>query len=86
MYAAIGEPNVKWGAPISNGGPGTTGPPLATALVLQNLYRHLMMQGLQLIYLLFFSKLCKNIIYFSGARSVFIRRKCVQQPQVALFC
>jgi len=27
MYAATGGPNVKWGAPISNGGPGTTGPP-----------------------------------------------------------
>jgi len=26
-YAAIGGPNVKWGAPISNGGPGTTSPP-----------------------------------------------------------
>ena len=26
MYAATGGPNVKWGAPISNGGPGTTGP------------------------------------------------------------
>jgi len=27
MYAATGGPNVKWGAPISNGGPGTTSPP-----------------------------------------------------------
>jgi len=27
MYAATGGPNVKWGAPISNGGPGTTAPP-----------------------------------------------------------
>ena len=27
IYAATGGPNVKWGAPISNGGPGTTGPP-----------------------------------------------------------
>jgi len=27
MYAAIGGPNVKWGAPISKGGPGITGPP-----------------------------------------------------------
>ena len=27
MYAATGGPNVKWGAPISNGGPGTTGAP-----------------------------------------------------------
>jgi len=26
-YAATGRPNVKWGAPISNGGPGTTGIP-----------------------------------------------------------
>ena len=26
MYAATGWPNVKWGAPISNGGSGTTGP------------------------------------------------------------
>jgi len=26
MYAATGRTNVKWGAPISNGGPGTTGP------------------------------------------------------------
>jgi len=27
MYAATGGPNVKWGAPTSNGGPGTTGLP-----------------------------------------------------------
>jgi len=27
MYAATGGPTVKWGAPISNGGPGTSGPP-----------------------------------------------------------
>jgi len=27
VYAATGGPNVKWGAPIPNGGPGTTGPP-----------------------------------------------------------
>jgi len=26
MSAATGGPNVKWGAPISNGGLGTTGP------------------------------------------------------------
>jgi len=26
------QPNVKWGAHISNGGQGTTGPPLATTL------------------------------------------------------
>jgi len=26
MYAATGGPNVKWGAPISNEGRGTTGP------------------------------------------------------------
>jgi len=32
MYAATRGPNVKWGAPILNGGPGTTAPPLATAL------------------------------------------------------
>ena len=32
MYAATGEPNVKWGTPISNGGPGTSGLTLATAL------------------------------------------------------
>jgi len=32
MYAATEGPNVKWGAPISNRGPGTTAPPLATAL------------------------------------------------------
>ena len=32
MYVATGGPNVKWGAPISNGGGGTTGPPLSTAL------------------------------------------------------
>jgi len=25
---------VKWGAPISSGGAGTTGPPLATALLM----------------------------------------------------
>jgi len=34
MYAATGGENVKWGAQISNGGPGTTGPPLATTLSL----------------------------------------------------
>jgi len=33
MYAATGGPNVKWGAPILNGGSGTTGPPLATDLM-----------------------------------------------------
>jgi len=27
MYVATGGANVKWGAPISNEGPGTTGPP-----------------------------------------------------------
>jgi len=27
MYAATRGPNVKWGAQISNGGPGTTGTP-----------------------------------------------------------
>ena len=27
MHAATGGPNVKWGAPLSNGGAGTTGPP-----------------------------------------------------------
>ena len=27
MYAATRGPNVKWGASISNGGGGTTGPP-----------------------------------------------------------
>jgi len=27
MYVATEGPNVKWGAPILNGGPGTTGPP-----------------------------------------------------------
>ena len=27
MYAATRGPNVKWGAQISNGGPGTTGLP-----------------------------------------------------------
>jgi len=32
MYAATGEPNVKWGAPMSNGGTGHHCPPLATAL------------------------------------------------------
>jgi len=32
MYAATRGPNVKWGAQISNGGAGTTAPPLATAL------------------------------------------------------
>jgi len=32
MYAASGEPNMKWGAEILNGGPGSTGPSLATAL------------------------------------------------------
>jgi len=32
MSAATWGPNVKWGAPISNGGPGTTAPPLATTL------------------------------------------------------
>ena len=34
MHAATGEPNVKWGAPISNGGDGHHCPPLATALSL----------------------------------------------------
>jgi len=29
MYAAIGNPNMKRGAQISNGGPGTTDPPQA---------------------------------------------------------
>jgi len=38
MYAATEGPNVKWGAPISNGGPGTTGPPLATTLVMISLF------------------------------------------------
>jgi len=33
MYAATGGPNMKWGAQISNGGPGTTASPLAMALV-----------------------------------------------------
>jgi len=32
MYAATGGPNVKWGAPISNGGAGHHWPPLATTL------------------------------------------------------
>jgi len=32
MYAVSGGPNEKWGEPISNGGPGTTAPLLATAL------------------------------------------------------
>jgi len=27
MYAATGGPNMKWGALISHGRPGTTGPP-----------------------------------------------------------
>ena len=27
MYVATGGPNAKWVGPISNGGPGTTGPP-----------------------------------------------------------
>ena len=33
MYAATGGPNVKWGPPISNGEPGTTGPPAGDGLV-----------------------------------------------------
>jgi len=33
MYAATRGPNAKWGAQISNGGPGTTAPPLATTLI-----------------------------------------------------
>jgi len=32
MYAATGRQTSNGGAPISNGGAGTTGPPLATAL------------------------------------------------------
>jgi len=32
MYAATGGANMKWSAQILNGLPGTTGPPLATAL------------------------------------------------------
>jgi len=32
MYGATGGPNVKWVTPISNGGPGTTAPTLATTL------------------------------------------------------
>ena len=35
VYAATRGPNVKWGAPIPNGGPGTTEPPLATALAVR---------------------------------------------------
>jgi len=34
MCAATGKQNMKWGAQILNGGPGTTGLPLATALML----------------------------------------------------
>jgi len=37
MYAATGGTNVKWAAPISNGAPGTTAPPLATTLVVLKL-------------------------------------------------
>jgi len=32
MYVATRGPNVKWGEHILNGGPGTTAPPLVTAL------------------------------------------------------
>jgi len=32
MYAATGDPNVKWGAPISHGGRAPLAPPLATTL------------------------------------------------------
>jgi len=38
MYAATGEPNVKWGAPISMGGRASLPPPpLATALFISKL-------------------------------------------------
>jgi len=33
MYAATREANMNWGAQTSSGGPGTTGPPLATTLM-----------------------------------------------------
>jgi len=36
MYAATGEPNVKWGATISNGGPGTTGSPAGDGPVISS--------------------------------------------------
>jgi len=51
MYVATGGPNVKWGAPISNGGPGTTVPPLATALRLSHWNLHLLSVWLALLLL-----------------------------------
>jgi len=37
MYCKNWGPNMKWGAQISNGAPGTTAPPLATALIYEHL-------------------------------------------------
>ena len=40
MYAPTGGPNLKWGAPISNGGPGTTGPPVGDGPVFKTLIKN----------------------------------------------
>jgi len=47
MYAATEERNVKWGAPISEGGQAQLAPPLATALMSDQVLKSIRHQELR---------------------------------------